>query len=88
MHPLVLKSYLAANRLCKIKVETKIQEPESISLPCHWLDRICGRHLERLVGLNSAYVKKLFFSSNKNYFRNIVGMHGIGIELLYLGMKI
>ena len=72
----------------QIKVETKTQEPESISLPCHWLDSVCGRHLGRLIGLNSAYEKKFGFSSSENYFRNIVGIHGIGIELLYLSMKI
>ena len=53
-----------------------------------WLDPICGRHLGRLIGLNSAYVKKWCFSSSENYFRNIVGIHGICIELLYLGIKI
>ena len=27
-------------------------------------------------------------TSRENYFRNIVGIHCMGIQLLYLGMKI
>ena len=56
-----------------MKVETKTQEPESISLPWHWLDPICGLHLGRLIGHNSAYVKKgcscMTFTSSENYFQ-------------------
>ena len=29
-----------------------------------------------------------YFTSSENYFRNIVGIHGKVIQLLYLGMKI
>ena len=54
---------------------------------------ICGRHLGRLIGHNSAYVKK--GCSCMNYlllarimFRTIAGIHGIGIQVLYLGMSI